>query len=55
MRQGEPVNADDRIVHKFSRKLTPGDPSRAFPTSVVKCDLEKTLLPPRITKGMPDW
>jgi hypothetical protein len=32
-------------VHKFSRKLTPGDPQRAFPTSVVVSHVDKEYLP----------
>ena len=43
---------DDHVVQKFSRNLTPGDPSGAFPTSVVKCDLGKVLLPLQVSKGM---
>jgi hypothetical protein len=36
---------DVPIVHKFSRKLTPGDPRRAFPTSVVVSHVDKQHLP----------
>jgi hypothetical protein len=43
--RGEPIDVNAPIIHKFSRKLTPGDPRRAFPTSVVVSHIDRQHLP----------
>lgn len=32
-------------MHNFIKKVTPGDPRRAFPTSVIECSLDAPRLP----------
>lgn len=50
--KGEPINVNDSISHKFSRRIAPGDPRRAFPESVVQSDLDKEFLPFRVGPGV---
>jgi hypothetical protein len=50
VRKGEPVSVDQPIVHRFIKKVSPGDPRRAFPTSVIECSLESGILPDQMTK-----
>jgi hypothetical protein len=50
--QGEPINVDFPISHTFSRKITPGDPRRAFPTQIIVSNLDKELLPLQLDQGM---
>ncbi|GME65813.1 HSP70 family protein [Neofusicoccum parvum] len=38
-------------MHNFSRKLTPGDPQRAFPTWIIKSDNDVDLLPFQMGPG----
>ncbi|KAF2467943.1 uncharacterized protein BDR25DRAFT_335749 [Lindgomyces ingoldianus] len=45
VRKGEPVSVDRPIIHNFIKKVSPGDPRRAFPTSVIECGLEAKFLP----------
>ncbi|OAL00042.1 hypothetical protein IQ06DRAFT_250606 [Phaeosphaeriaceae sp. SRC1lsM3a] len=45
VRKGEPVSVDQPIVHRFVKKVSPGDPRRAFPTSVIESSLEAGNLP----------
>jgi len=45
IKKGEPLDVDTPLIHKFSRKITPGDPRRAFPTSVVVSHVDKQFLP----------
>lgn len=45
VRKGEPVSVDQPIVHRFVKKVSPGDPRRAFPTSVIQSDLSGGRLP----------
>ncbi|KAH7135446.1 hypothetical protein B0J11DRAFT_556260 [Dendryphion nanum] len=45
VKKGEPVSVDDPIVHNFIKKISPGDPRREFPTSVVECAAEAHRLP----------
>jgi hypothetical protein len=40
-------------MHKFSRKIPPGDPRRAFPTSVVVSHLDKEFLPFQVSTDAP--
>ncbi|KAL8901352.1 MAG: hypothetical protein Q9207_005247 [Kuettlingeria erythrocarpa] len=42
---GKPVSLDEPITHSFHRKMSPGDPRRAFPTSIVESDAEEQFLP----------
>ncbi|KAL8820537.1 MAG: hypothetical protein Q9191_007496 [Dirinaria sp. TL-2023a] len=43
--KGQPVSAEQPITHHFTRKMQPGDPRRAFPTSVVVSHADKESLP----------
>ncbi|KAF2269555.1 hypothetical protein CC78DRAFT_564797 [Lojkania enalia] len=45
VKKGEPVSVDYPIIHNFIKKVNPGDPRRAFPTSVVECNAEAWQLP----------
>lgn len=45
IKKGEPVSVDSPIIHNFIRKVTPGDPRRAFPTSIVTSDVDQQFLP----------
>ncbi|KAF2728383.1 hypothetical protein EJ04DRAFT_546806 [Polyplosphaeria fusca] len=45
VRKGEPITVDRPIIHNFIKKVGAGDPRRAFPTSVVECNLESWQLP----------
>lgn len=49
VRKGEPVSVDQPIIHNFVKKVSPGDPRRAFPTSVVESALEAGELPDQMT------
>lgn len=51
VRKGEPVSVDKPIVHCFVKKVAPGDPRRAFPTSVVMSDVEGRSLPDQMNHG----
>jgi len=51
VRKGEPVSVDQPIVHRFIKKVSPGDPRRAFPTSVVECSLESGRLPEQMNES----
>ncbi|KAG9376969.1 hypothetical protein A1F94_012569 [Pyrenophora tritici-repentis] len=37
-------------VHNFIKKVDPGDPRRAFPTTVIESDLEAALLPDQMNQ-----
>jgi hypothetical protein len=50
VRKGEPVSVDQPIVHSFVKKVSPGDPRRAFPTSVVESNLESAALPDQMNQ-----
>jgi hypothetical protein len=50
VKKGEPVSVDMPIVHNFVKKVSPGDPRRAFPTSVVQSNLEAWQLPEQMTQ-----
>jgi hypothetical protein len=50
VRKGEPVSVDRPIVHHFVKKVSPGDPRRAFPTSVIESDLEAGRLPDQMNE-----
>jgi hypothetical protein len=52
IKKGEPINVKDSISHKFSRRITPGDPRRAFPESIVQSDLDAQFLPFRVGPGV---
>ncbi|KAL9614056.1 MAG: hypothetical protein Q9167_001410, partial [Letrouitia subvulpina] len=45
IKKGKPVSSEEPIIHNFHRKIAPGDPRRAFPTSIVKSDAEEAFLP----------
>jgi hypothetical protein len=45
IKKGEPVAVDQPIIHNFVRKISPGDPRRAFPTSIITSDMDKEYLP----------
>lgn len=49
--KGEPIRVNDAIMHNFSRKLTPGDPQRAFPTWIIKSDNDVDILPFQMGPG----
>ncbi|KAF2448452.1 actin-like ATPase domain-containing protein [Karstenula rhodostoma CBS 690.94] len=49
VKKGEPVSVDTPIVHNFIKKVTPGDPRRAFPTSVIECKLDAPYLPDQMS------
>lgn len=51
VKKGEPVIVDKPVVHNFVKKVTPGDPTRAFPTSVIESSLEAEKLPVQMNKG----
>jgi hypothetical protein len=51
VKKGEPVSVDKPIIHNFIKKLTPGDPRRAFPTSVIESTLEGHQLPEQMNHG----
>lgn len=50
VKKGEPVSVDNPIVHRFLKNVSPGDPRRAFPTSVITSDLEASQLPEQTNK-----
>jgi hypothetical protein len=50
VRKGEPVSVDQPIVHRFVKKVSPGDPRRAFPTSVVESNLDSVALPDQMNQ-----
>lgn len=50
VKKGEPVSVDQPIVHRFVKKVSPGDPRRAFPTSVVECNLDGPRLPEQMNE-----
>lgn len=45
IKKGEAINVDVPIIHKFQRKITPGDPRRVFADLVVTSDADMLLLP----------
>jgi len=49
IKKGEPVNVDVPEIRRFRRKITPGDPRRAFTDSVVTSELDKDYLPIHMT------
>jgi hypothetical protein len=53
VKKGEPVSVDQPIVHRFIKKVSPGDPRRAFPTSVIECSLESGRLPEQMNESEP--
>ncbi|PVH93403.1 hypothetical protein DM02DRAFT_619306 [Periconia macrospinosa] len=50
VKKGEPVIVDKPIIHNFVKKVTPGDPTRAFPTSVIESPLDADKLPVQMNK-----
>ncbi|KAH7396128.1 hypothetical protein BKA66DRAFT_484908 [Pyrenochaeta sp. MPI-SDFR-AT-0127] len=50
VRKGEPVSVDNPIQHNFVKKVDPGDPRRAFPTTVIECNLEAGMLPDQMNQ-----
>ncbi|KAL8801041.1 MAG: hypothetical protein Q9182_004733 [Xanthomendoza sp. 2 TL-2023] len=49
--QGKPVTVEEPITHGFHRKVTPGDPRRAFPTSIVESNADEPFLPHHMGAG----
>ncbi|KAL8745997.1 MAG: hypothetical protein Q9190_001923 [Brigantiaea leucoxantha] len=45
IRKGKPVSSDEPLTHSFHRKISPGDPRRAFPTSIVESHADEDFLP----------
>ncbi|KAF2101542.1 hypothetical protein NA57DRAFT_35192 [Rhizodiscina lignyota] len=45
IKKGEPINVDVPIVHRFSRKMLPGDITMSSTTSIISTNLDKNLLP----------
>jgi hypothetical protein len=52
VKKGAPVSVDKPIEHNFIKKVDPGDPRRAFPTTVVESDLEAAMLPDQMNQCM---
>lgn len=52
VKKGEPVSVDRPIEHNFVTKVDPGDPRRAFPTTVIESNLQARMLPDQMTQGM---
>lgn len=50
VRKGEPVSVDQPITHTFVKKISPGDPRNAFPTSVIESSLAATALPEQMNQ-----
>ncbi|KAH4044589.1 hypothetical protein HBI25_174490 [Parastagonospora nodorum] len=50
VRKGEPVSVDQPITHTFVKKISPGDPRNAFPTSVIESSLAATALPDQMNQ-----
>ncbi|KAL8693159.1 MAG: hypothetical protein Q9224_003805 [Gallowayella concinna] len=51
IKKGKPVTLDEPITHSFHRKMTPGDPRRAFPTSIVESSADEQFLPHHMDAG----
>ncbi|KAL8732759.1 MAG: hypothetical protein Q9166_002540 [cf. Caloplaca sp. 2 TL-2023] len=51
IKKGKPVTSDEPITHSFHRKLSPGDPRRAFPTSIVESYADEQFLPYHMDAG----
>ncbi|KAF2746172.1 hypothetical protein M011DRAFT_469029 [Sporormia fimetaria CBS 119925] len=45
VKKGEPVSVDKPIIHNFVKKISPGDPRKAFPTIVIESNMEAPMLP----------
>jgi hypothetical protein len=52
VKKGEPVSVDRPIVHNFVKKIPPGDPRRAFPTSIITSDVDVKFLPTQMSPGI---
>lgn len=50
VKKGAPVSVDYPIEHNFVKKVFPGDPRRAFPTTVVESSLEASMLPDQMNE-----
>ncbi|RAR00753.1 actin-like atpase domain-containing protein [Stemphylium lycopersici] len=50
VKKGAPVSVDEPIEHNFVKKIDPGDPRRAFPTTVIESDLEAAMLPDQMNQ-----
>ncbi|CAO1605257.1 hypothetical protein XANCAGTX0491_008779 [Xanthoria calcicola] len=51
IKKGKPITSDESITHSFHRKMTPGDPRRAFPTSIVESYADEPFLPYHMDAG----
>lgn len=49
--KGKPITSDEPITHSFHRKMSPGDPRRAFPTSIVESHADEQFLPHHMGAG----
>lgn len=45
------MSVDNPIIHNFTKKISPGDPRRAFPTSVIESSLEASQLPEQMNSA----
>jgi hypothetical protein len=52
VKKGAPVSVDKPIEHNFIKKIDPGDPRRAFPTTVIESDLDAAMLPDQMNQCM---
>ncbi|KAI4705843.1 hypothetical protein J4E81_000728 [Alternaria sp. BMP 2799] len=50
VKKGAPVSVDKPIEHNFIKKVDPGDPRRAFPTTVIESDLDAAILPDQMNQ-----
>ncbi|KAL9001081.1 MAG: hypothetical protein Q9188_005527 [Gyalolechia gomerana] len=51
IKKGKPITSDEPITHGFHRKISPGDPRRAFPTSIVESHADEPFLPHHMGGG----
>ncbi|KAI4281717.1 MAG: hypothetical protein L6R35_005580 [Caloplaca aegaea] len=51
IKKGKPITLDEPITRSFHRKISPGDPRRAFPTSIIESHAEEPFLPHYLGAG----
>ncbi|KAL8932065.1 MAG: hypothetical protein Q9216_006978, partial [Gyalolechia sp. 2 TL-2023] len=51
IKKGKPIISDAPVTHGFHRKMSPGDPRRAFPTSIVESHADEQFLPHHMGAG----
>jgi hypothetical protein len=52
VKKGEAVSVDIPIVHSSIKKVAPGDPRRAFSTSVIESHVDAYQLPDQMNHGI---